>query len=652
MAVATLWQEVNVLAWMLIGCQGWLAVEPPGQVFQVMAFEDRSAALGVELAGPTFGMGWGDADGDGWPDLWVGNHANAPTLYINQQDGTFAHEEDLWLLPEFNRVYDAHGVAWVDLDRDGDADLVESVGAQQGEGQGRNRVLMNLGGQLLDEGVENGLGHPSASGRCPIPTDWNQDGRVDFVLVSQPKADGAFPTSLFTQGEDGRFSLQAEVPAELAHPTALCGQLADVDGDDVAEVVAFGRPGHLSAYDGRSGELADVSAAVGLPTPPLLPYDVVLADFDNDLDNDLYLTRWNEVSAAKVDEAAGYIGLALRVEGDAQGARFRTDGEVRISLDPPGFWTPASLRIGGDCSGVSVAPDAMEVTLTASDADVQGRCAFQPGGDSGLYIGVEDGVWEVRLSSLAWNRGNVVVRSDAPLDDVELLDLRLLSVDEERQFNRDRLFMRTGTGYVDEGWNRGIQELTTCTSVAAGDFDNDMDLDLFLVCASPVENTPDLLYVNEGGRFTPIQRFGAEGTSLGRGDSVAVADYDRDGLLDLFVSNGYAARPFNQGPHQLFRNACPLGNHWVEIDLVGTASTVDALGAKVIVRAGGVEQVREQNGGTHHMAQHFRRLHFGLGAFDQIDEIEVRWPSGAVTILGGEDVDQVLTITEPALPGG
>ena len=639
--------EVAVIALLLAGCHGWLAVDPPGQVFRVMSFEDRSDALGAEIVGSTFGMGWGDVDGDGWPDLWVGNHASAPTLYLNQRDGTFRPAQDAWLPADLNRTYDAHGVAWADLDRDGDADLVESVGAQQGEGEGRNRVYMNGAGQLIDHGLDDGLGYPEASGRCPIPTDWNRDGRVDFVMVSQPKLDGSYPTALFTQREDGGFSFSAEVPAELAHPTALCGQLADVDGDDVAEVVAFGRPGHLSAYDGLSGELADVSAEVGLPTPPLYPYDVVLADLDNDLDDDLYMTRWDEVSAVKVDAEAGYLGMALRVEADAQGARFRSDGQLRISLDPPGFWSPGDLRLGGDCSHVAVAPDAMEVTVTEADADVQGLCAIQPGVDTGLFIGVQDGVWEVRLASAVWNRGNVVVRADAPLTDVEMMDVRTLSVDEERQFNRDRLFIRKNGAYVDEGWARGIQELTTCTSVAAGDFDNDMDLDLFLVCASPVENTPDMLYLNEGGRFTRVEGFGAEGTSLGRGDSVAVADYDQDGLLDLFVSNGYAARPFNLGPHQLFHNTCPLGHHWVEIDLVGTVSTVEALGAKVIVRAGGVEQAREQTAGTHHMAQHFRRLHFGLGANERIDEIEVRWPGGAVSVIEGEDADQLLTLVEP-----
>lgn len=633
---------------LLGGCHGWLAIDPPGQIFEVMAFTDASDRLGDERSGPTFGMGWGDVDGDGWMDLWVGNHASQASLYVNNQDGTFTESLLGWMPDNFNTLYDAHGVAWADFDRDGDQDLIESVGAQQGEGVGRNRVFRNNGALLVDEGTVHVVGKTSASGRCPIPADVNGDGRVDYVMVSQPHADKTDATALFVQQPDGSFAMTAELDEEHQIPTALCGQLADVDGDDKAEIVSFGRPGSLQAYSGHTSDLLDVSTQVGLPPAPLLPYDVLLADLDNDLDNDLYLTRWNELSAAKIDEADGYAALALRVEGDAEGLTFRTTGTVSISLDPFGFWDPSEFHLGADCSGVSLAPDDMAVRVTADNADIQGYCAYTPGVDTGLYIGVQDGRFEVRLSSAAWNRGNIVVQSSAPLTNTELLSVRLITEDEERQFNRDRLFIRQGATMVDQGWNRGIQELTTCTSVAAGDYDNDMDLDLFLVCASPVENQPDMMYLNDGsGHFARMTGFGAEGTNVGRGDSVAVADYDQDGRLDLFVSNGYGARPFNQGPHQLFHNDSPNDNHWLEVDLVGTASTPQALGAKVIVRAGGVEQVREQTGGTHHMAQHAQRLHFGLAANTTIDEIEVRWPTGERTFLQDQGVDQVLSVVEP-----
>jgi hypothetical protein len=144
-----------------------------------------------------------------------------------------------------------------------------------------------------------------------------------------------------------------------------------------------------------------------------------------------------------------------------------------------------------------------------------------------------------------------------------------------------------------------------------------------------------------------VQDFGASGSLLGRGDSVAVADYDRDGFLDLFVTNGYAAPPFNDGPHQLFHNVGNT-NHWLELDLVGTTSNHEAIGSTALVTAGGLTQMREAGGGTHYMAQNFGRLHFGLAGASKVDHIEVIWPDGTHQTLDDVEADQVLTVRQTA----
>ena len=70
-------------------------------------------------------------------------------------------------------------------------------------------------------------------------------------------------------------------------------------------------------------------------------------------------------------------------------------------------------------------------------------------------------------------------------------------------------------------------------------FDNDMDVDAYVV-ASASDNLPNILYENQGdGTFVAVpDAGGAAGTTLGRGDSVVTADYDGDGFIDLFVTNG------------------------------------------------------------------------------------------------------------------
>jgi hypothetical protein len=131
---------------------------------------------------------------------------------------------------------------------------------------------------------------------------------------------------------------------------------------------------------------------------------------------------------------------------------------------------------------------------------------------------------------------------------------------------------------------------------------------------------------------------------------VVVADYDRDGFLDLFVTNGNGAPPFfEDGPHQLFRNH-GSGSHWIEIDLEGTVSNRDGIGAEIVLEAGGISQLRVQGGGIHRRSQNHQRIHFGLGKNRRVDRLTVRWPSGITQRLENVDADQVLLIREALAP--
>ena len=128
---------------------------------------------------------------------------------------------------------------------------------------------------------------------------------------------------------------------------------------------------------------------------------------------------------------------------------------------------------------------------------------------------------------------------------------------------------------------------------------------------------------------------------------MVTADFNRDGFLDLFVTNGGGFEPVAaEGPHQLFQNS-GNSNHWLELDFEGSKSNRDGIGAQIFLAAGGIRQVRIQDGGMHYMAQHHQRIHFGLGKHEIVDEIEVRWPSGIVQRLENIKADQILLIREP-----
>ena len=198
------------------------------------------------------------------------------------------------------------------------------------------------------------------------------------------------------------------------------------------------------------------------------------------------------------------------------------------------------------------------------------------------------------------------------------------------------MLLNRGNALADRTLGTGLDVPLSCVAGSAADFDNDMDVDLFLVCRGAVEDLEDMMFENQGdGTFVHVPSTGAEGLSglgVGIGENVFHADYDVDGFVDLYVTNGLLMLPTGAfdtgGADRLYRNR-GNDNNWIQIDLVGTTANRDAVGARVFAttRAPAVKtQLREQDGGYHRWAQDHQRIHFGLAGNDTVD-IEVHWPA-------------------------
>jgi hypothetical protein len=216
-------------------------------------------------------------------------------------------------------------------------------------------------------------------------------------------------------------------------------------------------------------------------------------------------------------------------------------------------------------------------------------------------------------------------------------------------FQQSCLYLNLGKGFFDNqaiaaGLTRAVGDHIQW-GAALADFDLDGDLDLYVSRgdANSLTGYEDKLLLNDGkARFTDVSSTAGpwfRQTRLGR--AVVRGDFDNDGRVDLLVAN------LNDTP-ALLHNTTPLPNrHWLMLKLVGQTSNRDGIGARIRCVTSLATQVRERVSAGSYCSSHDPRVHFGLGEAAVVSELEIRWPSRKVQKLTNVKADQVLTVREP-----
>ena len=122
----------------------------------------------------------------------------------------------------------------------------------------------------------------------------------------------------------------------------------------------------------------------------------------------------------------------------------------------------------------------------------------------------------------------------------------------------------------------------------------------------------------------------------------AFGDLDNDGFIDVAIN-------CNDGHAVILRNQGGNGNHWLLIQLIGSASNRDGIGAKLrLVTDDGQERHAFASTAGSYISASDKRVHFGLGASRKIQLLEITWPSGKVQRLDAIPADQILRVREPS----
>lgn len=630
-------------------------------------FEDVSQQAGIIRIGESWGNAWGDFDGDGYLDLWATNHRHKPSLYRNNGDGTFTDIiDEVW---DANPDADTHGVAWADFDNDGDQDLIVLSGSGGGLGGTRNNhanhFYVNENGLLIERAKEFGLDYPLLRGRTPLWLDSNRDGRLDLLLsgVKRDYRGDLITSALFGQTTNGFENINTITGISLQESAALA-QYADLTADGNMEIILSYYRYPLAIYETSLTPFKDLIETLGIPKGYSV-HDAAIADFNGDLRPDIFL------ASGAYRSYAGQINpykleLNMRGNPDEIGINFKTAGEVSFQIYSE--WGPRLSLVnigtdghyvtkfdGGQFQGVTpnLRSATYEVTLSPEDPRVIGLKPRPENADYGIYLGYQQDTKTWTLISQK-KPAIILVEATQPISELETINFFF---PDPRGQPPSRLLINQQDGFQNAGTIGTLHTFEDGRCVAAGDFDNDMDIDLYVVRSRTSANVPNRLYTNLGnGSFLEsLDTDEISGSSAGRGQSATVADYDIDGYLDLFVTNGRAEYPFSEGPDQLFRNL-GTGNNWLQIDLEGTLSNRDGIGARLFATTpDGKTQLRENGGGIHWAQQDQKRIHFGLAQNQKVSELVIRWPSGIVQKLTDIPVNQVLHVVEDGvqnlLPG-
>ncbi|MCB9850348.1 MAG: VCBS repeat-containing protein [Phycisphaerales bacterium] len=468
---------------------------------------------------------------------------------------------------------------------------------------------------------------------------------------------------------------------------ARSASLADIDNDGDLDLFFQGATGAQQLFRNNfigTGSLDFTNISSQLPAGLTSSWSACWGDYDGDGDVDVFIGKSN----------SGVTGTVLRNDGIAG----FTDTSVAVGLDDPGFhqnvaWSDIDGDLDLDLVLAMEGPELNEIYIQVTSNSfipVGASVGFQqPLGYKayGMAIGDSDGDGDMDVY-ISTCRGDNNVRNNfyenqtvesGSLDFIDIADangtqnMRNTYNAEFHDFDDDGdldLYVVGADGQLTKIYrNDGSNQFTDVDAILghdlldnnggdynggrAIDYDNDGDLDLYLHdhLANNGHDQARRLYRNDGNwNFTDVTaEVGIDFKTEGAYDS-AWADIDRDGDLDLIAPTNV------NSPERIFLNGAQAnGNHWLQVRLLGPSSNTTAIGAAIyatIHYGTGAQRTlrRDANVNAATFNQSDLPVHFGLGNATVIDKLRIVWPGGVVQNLCNVAVDQFLTVHRPT-PG-
>jgi enediyne biosynthesis protein E4 len=468
------------------------------------------------------------------------------------------------------------GIAVLDFDRDGYDDLFFPGGGKLADKkiagiQGDlwwNREAKELRKITHLAHMDDTLGYSHGAIAC----DWNADGFADVVVT------GYSGLQLFVNQGDGSFIESAQACGLVDKVWSTSAASGDFDGNGFSDV-------YVAHYVNWSFENHPPCLSRGIP-------DVCApGSFEGHTDL-IYFNNGDGSFSAKSVEC----GLVVGGKGlGAMAADFNDDSKIDVYVANDTTNNFYYVNQGAGKLAEAAVESGIATDDMGSPQGSMGLCTLDFDNDLRPDIWVCN--YENQAFALYKNDGNNFFR-------YATASTGLLAL---------------GTTYVAFG-------------TTSGDFDLDGFEDIVVANGHVIKHTPtrtaaqSQLYLRNNGKnrfvkesFPSSDYFG----KLWRGRGVVALDFDKDGDLDLSFSN-------IDEPSALLQNDSIAVGNWIILELIGTISNRDAIGATVVLKTDKRSRLRCVVGGGSYLSQGPYYLHFGLGADETIEQAEIKWPSGVM----------------------
>ncbi|MEM1323120.1 MAG: FG-GAP-like repeat-containing protein [Bacteroidota bacterium] len=435
--------------------------------------------------------------------------------------------------------------------------------------------------------------------------DMDGDGLDDIIRLDQAQ-------SLWIDYQvAGADSMRSVSYGRIADSNQWTLTIGDVDNDGVCEIMTGGVYDEIKVL--KYDAVQDSYVTTSLPGNTIFAQGSNFADINNDGFLDAFVCHddgasriWGNNGNGTFSESDQWIDMATVPVSDNSG----NYGSVWADFDHDG---DIDLYIAKCRQGVSDPRDPRRINaLYVNDGN---NNYTEMAAEYGLKIGAQS--WTAEFQDID-NDGD--------------FDCFITNHDTESQ-----LLENDGEGYfTDITAQSGIDIDGLAIQGLMKDFDNDGFVDIL------VSGTLSYLYHNNGDKtFTLVE------DALGTIDyeSCAVGDVNNDGFLDIYT--GYA-QVFNSPSNiddALWVND-GNNNNYLKVQLLGTASNLQGVGAQIEIFGAFGRQIREVRAGESYGITNSLVQHFGLGQATEIEFIQVLWPSGNLNIIRNPNINQQLVITE------